>query len=222
MRSNADHDGPFLASVSGVPRTGLEKMLINSTHPRRAAQWAGALRISCRVLSSYAWTRASRPAQAFRYRIQTRRALDIAYDAIHDQSVLHDVFDRRKALTTIVCTTFDREQQWLTSVLHVIDRGKAWLTTLQTPPSDSSFSSSSSRSWDTRQEALARLRPQLGPQAERPSRYHPLRVVKYLHARAQSNRMNQMRQPLSTSRSTWTPWMPAGSARQRVRPRRGR
>jgi hypothetical protein len=62
----------------------------------------------------------------------------------------------------------------------IIDRGKAWLATLQTPPSDSSFSSSSSRSWDTRQEASARLRPQLG----RPSRYHPLRVLKYLHAAA--------------------------------------
>ncbi len=119
---------------------------------------------------------------------------------------------------------FDREKQWLTSVLHGIDRGKAWLTTLRTPPSDSSFSSSSSRSWDTRREALARLRPRLGPPAERPGRYHPLRVVPYLHAnRAHSDsksvNLKQTGYTASSSRSTWIQWMPARSARKRGRPR---
>ena len=64
----------------------------------------------------------------------------------------------------------------------------------------------------TRRGALARLRPRLGPQAERPV-VTTLEGSSYLHAQAHSNRMKQLR--MSTLLSTWTPWMPARSARQR-------
>ena len=40
--------------------------------------------------SSSHWPESSSPG-AFRYRIQNHRALDIAHDHDHDQSVLHDV-----------------------------------------------------------------------------------------------------------------------------------
>jgi hypothetical protein len=98
----------FPASVSGVPE--FDKMLINSAPPREAHRREEQIMATSVDLGTVQTRHAelgtnrhfalagvlvalagSSSPGAFRYRIQNHRALDIAHDHDHDQSVLHDV-----------------------------------------------------------------------------------------------------------------------------------
>ena len=48
-----------------------------------------------------------------------------------------------------------------------------------------------------------------------------IEVIQYLHAQAHLDRMETVAN-VNLQGSTWTPWMPARSARQRLLPRQGR